>query len=61
MAVLFMLLLGCFAYMALGKGTSKFLDWVISFATAAQMINWCVSNLASLPRVCIDPNLLDDY
>ncbi|OQV01282.1 hypothetical protein CLAIMM_06665 [Cladophialophora immunda] len=41
-AVIFVLLIGCFAYMALGSGTSKFLDWVITFATAAQMINWCV-------------------
>jgi amino acid transporter len=37
-----MLLMGCFAYMACGKGTNEFLNWVISFATAAQMINWCV-------------------
>ncbi|KAI5236555.1 putative amino acid transporter [Aureobasidium subglaciale] len=42
MAVIMVMLLSCLAFLALGSGSSKVLNWILNFNTAATMLNWVV-------------------
>ena len=42
LAVCFVMALTCLAYLALGSGSAKVLNWILNFCTAATMFNWTV-------------------
>jgi yeast amino acid transporter len=41
-AVSVVMALACLAYLALGSGSAKVLNWILNFCTAATMFNWSV-------------------
>ncbi|KAL6231033.1 hypothetical protein BDW75DRAFT_233944 [Aspergillus navahoensis] len=42
MAVIVVMLLSCFAYLALGSSSARVVNWILNFCTAATMFNWTV-------------------
>ncbi|WWC63552.1 uncharacterized protein I303_106156 [Kwoniella dejecticola CBS 10117] len=41
-SVIVVMVLSCLAYLALGSGSAKVLNWILNFCTAATMLNWTV-------------------
>ncbi|WWC88150.1 uncharacterized protein L201_003055 [Kwoniella dendrophila CBS 6074] len=44
-SVIAVMLLSCLAYLALGSGSAKVLNWILSFATAATLLNWTIMSI----------------
>ncbi|EWY95049.1 hypothetical protein FOYG_04174 [Fusarium oxysporum NRRL 32931] len=42
MAVIVVILLSCLAYLALGSGSAKVLNWLLNFSTASAMFYWTI-------------------
>ncbi|EGU76456.1 hypothetical protein FOPG_11227 [Fusarium oxysporum f. sp. conglutinans race 2 54008] len=45
MAVIVVILLSCLAYLALGSGSAKVLNWLLNFSTASAMFYWTIMSM----------------